>query len=99
MSVRPIGLRGIPSAPRRSEFIDRKIGAVWRAFDIQLATYAALLLCFGLAMAYSNTATAGMGIFDGGSVLLRGLMWSAIALAVFLTASAFDYHWLKTFTW
>ena len=99
MSVRPVGFRNVSSVPRRSEFVARRIGAVWRAFDFQLATYAALLLCFGLAMAYSNTATAGIGIFDGGSVFLRGLMWTAIAVAVFLTASTFDYHWLKTFTW
>jgi rod shape determining protein RodA len=99
MSVRPVGFRGAPSVPRRSEFVARRIGAVWRAFDFQMATFAALLLSFGLAMAYSNTATAGMGIFDGGSVFLRGLMWGAIALAVFLTATLFDYHWLKTFTW
>jgi rod shape determining protein RodA len=99
MSVRPIELRGPGSRPRRSDFVARRVGTVWRAFDFQMAVYAALLLCFGLAMAYSNTATAGIGIFDGGSVLLRGLMWSAIALAVFLVATAFDYHWLKTFTW
>ena len=61
--------------------------------------YAALLLAFGLAMAYSNTATAGLGVFDGGSVFLRALMWTAIAVAVSLVATAFDYHWLKTFAW
>ena len=32
-------------------------------------------------------------------MFLRGLMWAAIALAVFLVATAFDYHWLKTFAW
>ncbi len=76
-----------------------RVSVVWRAFDLQLTTYAALLLCFGLAMAYSNTATAGLGIFDGRSVFLRALMWTAIALAVFLVATSFDYHWLKTFAW
>jgi rod shape determining protein RodA len=50
-------------------------------------------------MAYSNTATAGLGVFDGGSVFLRALMWTAIAVAVFLVATSFDYHWLKTFAW
>jgi rod shape determining protein RodA len=99
MSVRPLDLRAAARAQPRSDFVARTVGAVWRAFDFQLATYAALLLCFGLAMAYSNTATAGVGIFDSGSVLLRGLMWAAIAIAVFLVATAFDYHWLKTFTW
>jgi rod shape determining protein RodA len=100
MSTRPADLRA-SGAPlrRRSEFVDRTVGAVWRAFDFQLVTYAALLACFGLAMAYSNTAASGIGLFDGGSTFLRGLMWLAIAIAVFLVAAAFDYHWLKTFAW
>jgi rod shape determining protein RodA len=99
MSVQPVGFRGSSYPARRSEFVSRSVGTVWRSFDFQLATYAALLLCFGLAMAYSNTAAGGLGIFETGSVLLRALMWTAIALAVFLTATAFDYHWLKTFAW
>jgi rod shape determining protein RodA len=76
-----------------------KVGAVWRAFDLQVATYAALLMCFGLAMAYSNSAAGGGDVFGGGSVFLRGLMWSGLALIVFVIATAFDYHWLKTFAW
>jgi len=79
--------------------VNRRVGAVWGAFDLQLVTYAALLLCFGLAMAYSNTATAAVGVFESGSVFLRGLMWAVIAIAGFLIAAAFDYHWLKTLTW
>ena len=84
---------------RPSRWTAARVSVVWRAFDLQLATYAALLLCFGLAMAYSNTATSGDGVFDGSSVFLRALMWTAIAVAVFLIASTFDYHWLKTFAW
>ncbi len=84
---------------RPSRWTAARVSVVWRAFDLQLVTYAALLLCFGLAMAYSNTATGGIGIFDGGSVFLRALMWTAIAVAVFLVATSFDYHWLKTFAW
>jgi rod shape determining protein RodA len=84
---------------RPSRWTAARVSVVWRAFDIQLTTYAALLLCFGLAMAYSNTVTAGLGVFDGSSVFLRALMWTAIAVAVFLVASTFDYHWLKTFAW
>jgi rod shape determining protein RodA len=84
---------------RPNRWTAARVSVVWRNFDLQLATYAALLLAFGLAMAYSNTATAGIGILDGGSVFLRALMWTAIALAVFLVASTFDYHWLKTFAW
>ena len=86
-------------ASRPSRWTAARVSVVWRAFDAQLATYAALLLCFGLALAYSNTSTAGVGILDGGSVFLRALMWTAIALAVFLVATSFDYHWLKTFAW
>ena len=84
---------------RPSRWTAARVSVVWRSFDLQLTTYAALLLCFGLAMAYSNTAATGAGIFDGGSIFLRALMWTSIAVAVFVTASAFDYHWLKTFAW
>ncbi len=84
---------------RPSRWTAARVSVVWRSFDLQLATYAALLLCFGLAMAYSNTATSGAGVFDGSSVFLRALMWTAIAIAVFLIATTFDYHWLKTFAW
>src|SRR3990172_8577067 len=97
MSGRPIDL-GTAGRGRRSDFVTRRVGVVWRSFDLQLVTYAALLVCFGLAMAYSNTATAAVGVFESGSVFLRGLMWAVIAMAAFLLASAFDYHWLKTFT-
>jgi rod shape determining protein RodA len=86
-------------AARPDRWTAARVSVVWRAFDLQLAVYAALLLVFGLAMAYSNTVTAGAGILDGASVFLRALMWTAIALAVFLVATAFDYHWLKTFAW
>jgi hypothetical protein len=84
---------------RPSRWTAARVSVVWRNFDLQLATYAALLLGFGLAMAYSNAATSGSGVLDGGSVFLRALMWTAIAIAVFLIATTFDYHWLKTFAW
>lgn len=87
------------SANRPSRWTAAQVSVVWRNFDLQLTTYAAILLCFGLAMAYSNTAATGDGIFDGGSIFLRALMWTSIAVAVFVTASVFDYHWLKTFAW
>ena len=91
----------IVSAPstRPNRWTAARVSVVWRNFDLQLMTYAALLLCFGLAMAYSNTVTAGTGMFEGGSIFLRALMWTAIAVAVFLVATTFDYHWLKTFAW
>jgi rod shape determining protein RodA len=84
---------------RVTDWTTRSVGAVWRAFDLQLATYAILLTCFGLAMAYSNTVAGGDGALETGSVFLRGLLWTGIALVVFTIAAAFDYHWLKTFSW
>ena len=37
----------------------RSVGAAWRAFDLQLTIYAALLGVIGLAMAYTNSVEAG----------------------------------------
>lgn len=84
---------------RVSDWTARSVGAVWRAFDLQLATYAVLLASFGLAMAYSNAVASGAGALTTGSVFLRGLVWTAIALLVFIVAASFDYRWLKTFSW
>jgi rod shape determining protein RodA len=84
---------------RAAEWRNARVGAVWRAFDVQLATYAALLAGFGLVMAYSNSAAGGANAFEVGSVFVRGLLWAAIALVVFVVASVFDYHWLKTLAW
>ena len=51
--------------PRRAGPDDRlgrrSIGAVWRAFDLQLAAYAALLATLGLVMAYTNSVERGPG--------------------------------------
>jgi rod shape determining protein RodA len=92
---------GVASArtAKVGDWAARSVGTVWRAFDLQLVTYAVLLASFGLAMAYSNSVSGGDGALAGGSVFLRGLMWSAIAIVVFVVATAFDYHWLKTFAW
>ncbi len=84
---------------RVTDWTSRSVGAIWRAFDLQLATYAVLLACFGLAMAFSNAVASGDGALASGSVFLRGLLWTGIALVVFTAAAAFDYHWLKTFSW
>jgi rod shape determining protein RodA len=84
---------------RITDWTSRSVGAIWRAFDLQLVTYAILLTCFGLAMAYSNAVAGGDGALASGSVFLRGLMWTGIALIVFTFAAAFDYHWLKTLSW
>ena len=84
---------------RIADWTSKSIGTVWRAFDLQIATYAVLLTCFGLAMEYSNSVAGGDGALATGSVFLRGLLWTSIALVVFMIATAFDYHWLKTFVW
>jgi len=84
---------------RVSDWASRSIGAAWRAFDLQLAAYAALLGTIGLVMAYTNSAEHGQALFEGGTTFVRGLMWTGIALIAFLAATAFDYHWLKTFAW
>ena len=84
---------------RVSDWASRSIGAAWRAFDLQLAAYAALLGTIGLVMAYTNSAEHGQALFEGGTTFVRGLMWTGIALIAFLLATAFDYHWLRTFAW
>ncbi len=84
---------------RVTDWAARSIGAAWRAFDLQMAAYAALLVAIGLVMAYSNSAEQGRSILEGGTTFVRGLMWTGIALIVYVVATAFDYKWLKTFSW
>jgi rod shape determining protein RodA len=84
---------------RVTDWASRSIGAAWRAFDLQMAAYAALLAVIGLVMAYSNSAEDGKSLLEGGTTFVRGLMWTGIALIVFVVATAFDYKWLKTFAW
>jgi rod shape determining protein RodA len=84
---------------RVSDWASRSIGAAWRAFDLQLAAYAALLGTIGLIMAYSNSVEQGQSLLEGGTTFVRGLMWTGIALIAFVVATAFDYKWLKTFAW
>jgi rod shape determining protein RodA len=78
---------------RISDWAAKSVGAAWGAFDLQLTTYAALLVAIGLVMAYTNSLQAGSTTFS------RGLMWAAIAVVVFIVATFFDYHWLKTLSW
>ena len=86
--------------PRRfADWTARSIGAVWRAYDLQLTTYAALLATIGLVMAYSNTVGEGVPALESGSTFARGLMWAGIAMVAFLVATALDYRLLKTFRW
>jgi len=77
----------------------KSVGAVWRAYDIQLTTYAALLGAIGLVMAYTNSVEAGQSVLSEGTVFSRALMWAALAIVVFIAMTAFDYRWLKTLAW
>ena len=84
---------------RVTDWASRSIGAAWRAFDLQLAAYAALLAILGLVMAYTNSVEQGQSVLAGGTTFVRGLMWTGIALIAFVITTAFDYKWLKTFAW
>jgi rod shape determining protein RodA len=84
---------------RVTDWAARSIGAAWRAFDLQLAAYAGLLAILGLVMAYSNSIEHGESVLQVGTTFTRGLMWTGIALIVFVVATSFDYKWLKTFAW
>jgi rod shape determining protein RodA len=90
-------MRAEPS--RFTDATARSVGAVWRSYDLQLTTYAALLGVFGLVMAYTNSVEAGQSIMDSGTVFSRALMWSGLAIVAFIAATAFDYRWLKTLVW
>jgi rod shape determining protein RodA len=78
---------------RVSDWAAKSVGAAWGAFDLQLTTYAGLLVAIGLVMAYTNSIEGGAATFS------RGLMWAAIAVVAFIVATIFDYHWLKTLAW
>ena len=84
---------------RVSDWTARSVGSAWRAFDLQLVTYAGLLVAVGLVMAYTNSLENGRLSLEAGNTLSRGLMWAGIAILMFLVATAFDYRWLKTFAW
>jgi rod shape determining protein RodA len=83
---------------RAPEWASRPVGAIWRSFDLQLTTYAGVLVAVGLVMAYTNSVESGSAL-GSGTTFSRGLMWAAIAVGVFVCASAFDYRWLKTLAW
>lgn len=77
----------------------RSVGAVWRAYDLQLTTYAALLAAVGLVMAYTNSVEAGQSVLANGTVFSRAMMWSGLAMVVFIVVTVFDYRWLTTLAW
>jgi rod shape determining protein RodA len=84
---------------RITDWAAKSVGAAWRSFDLQLTTYAVLLLAIGLVMAYTNSVEDGAVPLEAGTTFTRGLMWAAIAVVVFVLATAFDYRWLKTLAW
>lgn len=84
---------------RVTDWAAKSVGAAWRAFDLQLTTYAVLLVAVGLVMAYTNSVENGSVPLEAGTTFSRGLMWAAIAAVVFAVATAFDYRWFKTLAW
>jgi len=84
---------------RVTDWAAKSIGAVWRAFDLQLTTYAGLLAAIGLVMAYTNSVEDGNLSFDTQTIFTRALMWTALAVVFFILATAFDYRWLRTLSW
>lgn len=84
---------------RVTDWAAKSVGAAWRAFDLQLATFAALLAAVGLVMAYTNSVEAGSSPLEAGTTFTRGLMWAGIAVVTFIVATSFDYRWLKTLSW
>jgi rod shape determining protein RodA len=84
---------------RVSDWAAKSVGAAWRAYDLQLTTYAALLVAIGLVMAYTNSVEGGSVSLQAATTFSRGLMWAGIAVVVFVLATAFDYRWLRTLAW
>jgi cell division protein FtsW (lipid II flippase) len=78
------------------EWVAARGGGAWQRFDIQLTFYAAALAVIGLLMAYSNSSGPALA---PNSTFTRGLLWLAVAIAVFAVAAAFDTRWLRTFAW
>jgi len=74
----------------------RPQSGAWHKFDVQLAFYAAALAIIGLLVAYTNSSGSPLA---PGSTFTRALMWFAVGIAAFSLSAAFDYRWLKTFSW
>jgi rod shape determining protein RodA len=76
--------------------MSRPQSGAWQRFDIQLAFYAIALATIGLLVAWANSAGAPL---EPGSTFTRGLMWFAVGILAFSVSAAFDYRWLRTFSW
>lgn len=85
----------VERAPNQA-LISKPESGSWHSFDVQLAFYALALAVIGLLMAWTNSTG---GPLSPGSTFTRGLMWFAIAIVAFSAAAAFDYRWLRTFSW
>ena len=85
--------------PRVRDWGNKTVGAAWQAFDLQLVTYALLLASIGVAMAYSNSVGSAQNVLDAGTTFVRGLLWTGVAIVVFIVVIVFDYQWLKTLAW
>jgi rod shape determining protein RodA len=85
----------VERAPSQA-LISKPESGSWHAFDVQLAFYALALAVIGLLMAWTNSTD---GPLSAGSTFTRALMWFAIAISAFSVATAFDYRWLRTFSW
>ena len=80
-----------------STLVDNVKARRWRAFDLQLFLYVALLIGFGVVMGYSaGFAEDGSGA--GVSQSVKTLIWTTIGLIIFFVAASIDYHWLQTLT-
>lgn len=86
----------VDRAPGRS-LVARPESASWQSFDLPLTFFALALAVIGLLMAWTNSTDGGP--LAAGSTFTRGLMWFAVAIVAFTVATAFDYHWLRTFSW
>jgi len=80
-----------------SSLLARPESGSWRSLDIQLTFYALALAIIGLLMAWTNSTEGGP--LAAGSTFTRGLMWFALAIVAFTVSAAFDYRWLRTFSW
>ena len=80
---------------RINDWAAKSVGAAWRAFDLQLTTYAGLLLAIGLVMAYTNSVEAGGVSLQAATTFSRGLMWAGIAIVVFIVATEIVKYYLQ----
>ena len=84
---------------RVESWAPRSASLSWRSFDFTATGCALLLTCFGLAMAYSNSVDPSHSIPTMNSPFARGILWTVVAIVVFIAAASFDYKWLRSLSW